>query len=374
MGSEEPAAETTGARGHGLMPDDLRQALRIRRYLMAAGTSMLTVAALFAAYRFGMLPWSAALEGTAMIVALAVIFYLLFRSGLNRQFSDPSLTTEMIVCAVIVLAYLMYYAPDARNVLSLFYLAAMLFGVLRLSTPRLMTIAGIALLAHGTMLYLSGLRQPGANNGESMLQFAVLAVVLPWFAVMGGYVNSLRHRLSDSNRQLKDAYDRIEQVAVHDELTGLYNRRFLMEVLTREGSRAKRLGTAFSVCLFDLDHFKSINDTLGHAAGDAVLKHFALLGGSGLRAVDVFGRYGGEEFLLVLPDTGQQGARASAERIRAAVEAAGFPQLPADRRLTVTIGIATSRPDEDIQALIGRADGALYAGKAAGRNRAVAVG
>ena len=374
MAIEAPPVETSGDRVPAPTPDDPRQALRIRRYLMAVGTSMLAVAALFIAHLFGVMPRSAALEGTAMILALSVIFYLLFRFGVNRQFSDPSLTTEMIICAVIVLAYLMYQAQEARNALSLFYLAAMLFGVLRLSTQRLMTIAGVALLAHGTMLYLSELRQPGAKSSESIVQFAVLAVVLPWFAAMGGYVNSLRHRLSDSNRQLKIAYERVEQVAIHDELTGVFNRRFLMDALARERSRAKRLGTVFSVCLIDLDHFKSINDTLSHAAGDAVLKHFALLAGTDLRAVDVFGRYGGEEFLLVLPDTGQQGACASAERIRAAVEAARFPQMPADRRVTVTIGVAVSRPDEEALALIGRADKALYEGKAAGRNRIVAVG
>jgi diguanylate cyclase (GGDEF)-like protein len=335
---------------------------------------MLAIVALFIANRFGVMPWSAALEGTVMIVALSVLFYLLFRTGLNRHFDDPSLTTEMIVCAIIVLAYLMYQAHEARNALSLFYLVAMLFGVLRLSTQRLITIASVALLAHGTMLYLAELHQPGANRSDAMLQFAVLAVVLPWFAVMGGYVNSLRHRLSDSNRQLKIAFERIEQVAIHDDLTGVFNRRFLTEVLTREVSRAKRLGSAFSVCLFDLDHFKSINDNLGHAAGDAVLKHFARVAGSGLRAVDVFGRHGGEEFLLILPDTTQAGACASAERIRAAFENARVPQLPAERRFTVTIGVATRRADEDIETLLGRADAALYEGKSAGRNRIVAVG
>ena len=356
------------------MPDDSRQALRIRRYQMAAGTSLLAVGALFIAQRFGVLPWAAALEGTAMILTLTLIFYLLFRYGLNRQFSDPSLTTEMIVCAVVVLAYLMYEAQDARNALSLFYPVAMLFGVLRLSTPRLLSIAGFALLAHGTMLYLSALRQPGVDSSESLMQLAVLVVVLPWFAAMGGYVNALRHRLAGSNRQLKIAFERLEQVAIHDDLTGVFNRRFLLDVLTRESSRARRLGTAFSICMFDLDHFKTINDTLGHAAGDAVLKHFARVGGSDLRAVDVFGRYGGEEFLLVLPDTGQQGACASAERVRAAFEFARIPRLPADRRFTVTAGIATSKPEEDVEALLARADGAHYEGKAAGRNRIVAVG
>lgn len=341
---------------------------------MGAGASVLAVAVLVIAHRFGSMPASAALTGTAMILTLTLIFYLLFRFGLNRQFSDPSLTTEMIACAIIVFVYLMYQAPDARNVLSLFYLVAMLFGVLRLSTPRLMSIAGITLLAHGTMLYLSALRQPGIDSSESLMQLAVLAVVLPWFAAMGGYVNALRHRLAGSNRQLKIAFERLEQVAIHDDLTGVFNRRFLTDVLVRESSRAKRLGTAFSICMFDLDHFKTINDTLGHAAGDAVLKHFARVGSSDLRAIDVFGRYGGEEFLLVLPDTGQPGACASAERVRAAFEIARIPRLPADRRFTVTAGIATSKPEEDIEALLARADSALYEGKAAGRNRIVAVG
>ena len=100
---------------------------------------------------------------------MALIFYLLFHFRLNLRFRDPSLTTEMIVCAVILLAFLMYEAQDARNALSLFYPVAMLFGVLRLSTPRLMTVAGVALLAHGTMLYVSELRQPGANSGGNLV-------------------------------------------------------------------------------------------------------------------------------------------------------------------------------------------------------------
>jgi diguanylate cyclase (GGDEF)-like protein len=147
-----------------------------------------------------------------------------------------------------------------------------------------------------------------------------------------------------------------------------------MDVLARERARARRLGGDFSICMFDIDHFKDINDSHGHAAGDAVLKHFAFLAGIGLRTVDVFGRYGGEEFLLVLPDTGLGGARMAAERVRSGIEGAGFPQVPADRRVSVTIGVASLRQDESVEDLLARADRALYEGKAAGRNRVVAVG
>jgi len=177
---------------------------------------------------------------------------------------------------------------------------------------------------------------------------------------MGGYVNRLRTRLG--------------QIAVRDELTGAYNRRFLMETLDRERARAQRLATEFSVCLIDIDHFKSINDSVGHAAGDSVLLQFAEYASSALRDLDIFGRYGGEEFLAILPATGVQGAITCAERIRASVESAGLLRLREAGRVTVTVGVASYRKGEETAALLARADGALYEGKAAGRNRVVAVG
>jgi diguanylate cyclase len=147
-----------------------------------------------------------------------------------------------------------------------------------------------------------------------------------------------------------------------------------VETLARERSRSERLSAAFSVCLIDIDHFKSVNDSLGHAAGDAVLKHLAALAQRGLRGIDTFGRFGGEEFLIVLPGTDRQGASAAAERVRAATVAGAFPVLPAGRQLTITVGVATHLRGEDVTALLARADQALYQGKNAGRNRVVALG
>ena len=143
----------------------------------------------------------------------------------------------------------------------------------------------------------------------------------------------------------------------------------MLDALARERSRAERLREPFSICLLDIDHFKSVNDTLGHAAGDAVLHELPSVAGQGLRGVDVFGRFGGEEFLLVLPGTDLEGARLVAERVRAAIEAAQFPGVPAGRRITVTLGVAERAAGEDIRTLLKRADRALYAGKGAGRNR-----
>src|SRR5258708_10416858 len=355
---------------NALFSRDESQALRMRRYLMAAGTSLLLCLTLIFFAFVGRLPWPVAIEGTAGVLGLILLFFVLFRTGLNLRFSDPSLTTEQLGAALLLLAYLMAHAGAARSSVVLFYPVAMLFGVLRLNSRRLMALAFLALAAHGTMLALLMAREPLLDRGALFAEFAVLIVVLPWFAAMGGYVNRLRTRLSDSNRDLKRAFDRIEQLAVRDALTGSYNRRFLMDCLAGERSRAERLGTAFAVCLVDLDHFKAINDDFGHAAGDAVLKELPVLVAAGLRAIDVFGRFGGEDFLLLLPAATLEGARAAAERVRRSIEAARFPAL-GERPVTVTIGVAEHGKGEDVAALLARADRALYAGKAGGRNRVV---
>jgi diguanylate cyclase len=346
-----------------------RQKLRFGRFLMAAGTSFLVCVALFLCAFLELLPLQAAIEGSAGIVTLVLVFFVLFRSGINKRFADASLTTEQVGSAIVFLAYIMYHAGPARNALTLFYLVAMLFGVLRLNTSRLMMLALLALLSHATVLHLTYLRDPLMDTRAALTEFAVLIVVLPWFAAMGGYVNRLRVRLSDSHRKLQGAYGRIEQLAIRDELTGAYNRRHLMETLARERSRAQRLRTPLCVCVLDIDHFKTINDTLGHAGGDVVLKHFAQLGPRMLRTIDTFGRFGGEEFLLILPDTTLQGARALADRLRVEVEQSAFPGVPAERPVRVTIGVAQSEKGEDVQKLLARADAALYRGKSAGRNR-----
>jgi diguanylate cyclase (GGDEF)-like protein len=350
-----------------LLSRDESQALRMRRYLMAAGTSLLFCLTLLVLAFLGRLPWNVAREGTLAILALVVLFYVVFRTGLNLRFADPSLTTEQLAAALLLIAFLMTHAGPARSSLVLFYPVAMLFGVLRLNSRRLMGLALLTLAAHGTMLALLMARHPELDRGALFAEFAVLAVVLPWFAAMGGYVNRLRTRLSDSNRDLKRAFDRIEQLAVRDPLTDSYNRRFVMDCLAGERSRAERLGTTFSMCLIDIDHFKAINDTLGHAAGDAVLKELPALASAGLRSIDVFGRFGGEEFLLILPGTALEGAQAVAERVRRAIEAARFAALR-ERMVTATIGVAQLAKGEDIAALLARADRALYAGKARGRN------
>lgn len=356
------------------MPDDARQVLRLHRLFIATATSLLMPLILLvsAALSKGTY-WIVGLS-TATIVGSALVFYMLIRTGLNLRMRDQSLTGEMILAAIMCVAVISYWAGAARPAIEMFYLMALLFGALRLGTVRLLGLAMIALLAHAAMIKVWHMNHPGSDVTTSLIRLTSLAIILPWFAAMGAYVNGLRTRLSDSNLKLTEALARIENIAVRDELTGLYNRRFLTEFLERETARVQRTGRTYAVCMLDIDHFKSINDSFGHAAGDAVLKQIAAAAEACKRNVDVIGRLGGEEFLLVLPDTDMTGAANCAERIRKVVEESTFPELPAGRRVTVTAGVALSgQAGEAPPALLARADEALYQGKAAGRNRVVAA-
>jgi two-component system, cell cycle response regulator len=160
--------------------------------------------------------------------------------------------------------------------------------------------------------------------------------------------------------------------ATHDELTGLVNRRVVLEAIAREHSRHTRQGSSFSIILMDLDHFKNVNDTYGHITGDAALKEVARRMAGCLRPYDTVGRYGGEEFVVVLPTCDRVGAAVVADRILKSVSALPIVTTQGGITLTISCGISVShgRHPLDPQVLLHLADEALYKAKAEGRNRA----
>jgi diguanylate cyclase (GGDEF)-like protein/PAS domain S-box-containing protein len=174
----------------------------------------------------------------------------------------------------------------------------------------------------------------------------------------------------------KDLEEQLRELATHDSLTGAANRRHFVEVAQRERERARRSGLPLSLCLFDADHFKNINDQHGHVAGDHVLSAIVQAAGSALRVSDVLGRLGGEEFAILLPETPLAGALKLAERVRAAIAACevqsgelGEQATRQTIRITVSVGVAELAPDESFEAFLKRADRAQYAAKDLGRNR-----
>jgi diguanylate cyclase (GGDEF)-like protein len=169
--------------------------------------------------------------------------------------------------------------------------------------------------------------------------------------------------------KLEQALKTINELAIRDELTGTHNRRYLLSLIETEKIRSVRCGHAMTLCLLDIDFFKRINDTYGHAAGDTVLRQFCKVVQQHVRGTDSFGRYGGEEFMLMLPETAALDALVLAERVRQAVEKMRCIDDGNEIALTVSIGVAELRPGEQISQTVARADEALYLAKSAGRNR-----
>ena len=172
-------------------------------------------------------------------------------------------------------------------------------------------------------------------------------------------------------QQLKALTQELREVGNHDGLTHLFNRRYIEETLSKEFNRARRYAHPLTVILTDIDHFKQVNDTHGHLAGDEVLRIISRRLQNSLRDTDILGRYGGEEFLIVLPNTGTRGGKVLAERLRHAIESE--PVAFGDTHLTIKVSLGITELREDsrkYEQLIGEADQALYQSKERGRNQA----
>jgi len=179
--------------------------------------------------------------------------------------------------------------------------------------------------------------------------------------------------IEDAHRQARAAQAELRRLASIDELTGVANRRWFTAMASRELERCRRFNHQLALLMIDVDHFKKVNDTHGHAVGDEVLKAFTRVLEGNLRSVDLLGRLGGEEFAVMLPESDHKAASHTAERLRAAVETLDFPlEGGSHLKITTSVGIAIlASAGETLDRLLARADGALYIAKREGRNRVV---
>jgi diguanylate cyclase (GGDEF)-like protein len=244
--------------------------------------------------------------------------------------------------------------------------------VAHLRTLALVTVS-VLLLVIGGLAYLLGLTivlpLDRMARGARQVAEGDLAVALP--VVGGGEAAYVTEVFNEMVTRVRDSRDELERLSRTDGLTGLPNRRHLMETLEKEVRRAKRNERPFSLLMVDVDHFKRYNDTFGHLAGDEVLKRLAQVLSAAVRTADYAARYGGEEFTVVLPETSLDSALEVAERIRAKMEEQTFG-VDAAGRVTLSIGIAEYPADgTTVEAVASAADSALYAAKEHGRNRVV---
>lgn len=300
--------------------------------------------------------------GLPLTSALLLILWLGFKLRWGRMVVLESILfsgVSLMVIASLAYSALKVTEHDILNLTGLGYwtpvlytLAFLIFGVRTGRTIALMLYA-LLLGVWGSEVFFS---QSGDIFERSIL-FQLFASNALLLLLLYGFGVLVKLQAQQAARYAHDAYT--------DVLTDLPNRRSLYTRLTRELERAERYQRTFSVILIDLDHFKSVNDSCGHSVGDQVLAEFALLLREQLRKPDSAGRWGGEEFLLLLPELPLAGALEVAERFRQTLEAHPFPH---GEPLTASFGVAETVAGERLELLLARADRALYKAKAQGRN------
>jgi diguanylate cyclase len=347
-------------------PDEFKQRLRMRRFLLASLFSALYLFVLAIFSTQNMVERKTLIEACVIVGGFILAFSLAFRSGFNLRFADPGLTGWQLLAAVFTMLFVLYRSPETRVAFIAFYFVALMFGMLRMSGRRLAALGAVSLMSFALVIWLRYANNHDVENLRlDALLGAVMAVTFPWFVYFGERVKRLQRGLTEASIELED----VEETTWRDDLTGVYNRRALIVALDQAKQRADATLEPLSICMIDLDHFKRFNDELGHLAGDEVLRAFAHATQGGMRAVDVFGRYGGEEFVQILRHTDLQGATSEAERLRLRVSQLEIPGSRQTGCLTISIGVAQYMPGEKIVQTFARADAALRRAKLGGRNR-----
>ncbi|MBN8974860.1 MAG: GGDEF domain-containing protein [Rhizobiales bacterium] len=350
-----------------------RRRVRIRRQMIGyICISYFVDALLLSVYAAtGAISWVIAPAYLTCGIGSALGFGILYETRLGKRYDDSFLVIPQAVVGLLIMLVFAWHAPQAGFLFLCNLFIVFSFSSLRASareTAVVWTAMAIGLL----VLFLGANKQIGLpleTFPDRVATMIAFALTIGRCMFIGIFSNSLRESLYNKSRQLKEAYRRIEELAELDELTGSFNRRCIMRMLDDEVARAQRSKTPCAVALIDLDWFKRINDSHGHPIGDEVLRTFAITVFANIRGIDRFGRYGGEEFLLIMPETSATAAASILDRLRLIVAELDWSAFSSGMAVTISAGVAELSPTETPDALLARADEALYAAKEAGRNQ-----
>lgn len=348
-----------------------------RRYVLHNTLSAAMVYALGCAAQWfcmvtGHSPATPAWTLIAMMVCSQVLIYTAIRSGWSRRFEDSALTMVQMVCAILCLSTAYLLNPAPRGVMLMLAALVLACGAFTLSPRHCCRLGWFAAAIFGATMATGVLVRPGVFDPVvEGVTFVFVAVTLPLMGHLAGQLSHIRMALYKQRQELRDALARVNVLATRDELTGLPNRRHMRERVEHEVQRVRRGHGTMCVGVLDLDHFKTVNDKLGHSAGDAVLVNFALQAQAVLRETDVLARWGGEEFLLVCSDTSIEQALQVVERLRRHLhQPASWAQCEVES-VTFSAGLALHEPGASFEQTLALADSALYQAKRQGRDRCI---
>ncbi len=357
--------------GNLLPKDDAKQRIRAQRTLQAIGGGVSQTLVSIILFMVG--GFRLELQGFLLLMLILWIghlsFFFIIRLGINLRFYDPSMTREMVVWSTFTLLITVFCMDRFRPLMMMFFPIILTYGAFSMTAGQYRKTAAIMILGYVCVIFILFTCYPRTMHIKDELVVAlVFALVVVAFSFVTNQISSLRNKLRKRNEDLAKAMQKIEQMAITDELTGIINRRHMIHLLENQKRLADRGSIIFSICFFDIDHFKKINDTLGHHIGDVVLKRLACTVQSQLRGSDLWARFGGEEFVFAVIGVDRNEALFAANRIRKTIEALSFDDVATDLKVTVSGGVAQYRCDEKIQTVLSRADQALYLAKDSGRN------
>ena len=350
---------------------ELREQRVRTRWIAAAAASYALDAAFLGLYAAaGAVSFFLPAGYAAAAALLNAAFYAASASGWSQRFQDPGMVAVQSGAGVLMQLAVVAAAPQIAwpwlvNLFTVFG-----FGMIWIAVRTSIALWAAGALLTGVFLWLYSGRigMAVATPAEIALSWLFFSLVLGRCVFLSVFAAGMRQRLAESRSRLAESMEQIQDLVSHDELTKSLNRRALMARLEQERARAERTGQRFSVALLDLDRFKAVNDTHGHAAGDAVLRQFARTVHDTMRETDVFGRYGGEEFMMILTTSTPGAAEEALERVRAAVQARDWSDIAPGVAVTVSAGVTGWRPGETVAQTLNRADAALYEAKHGGRN------
>ena len=291
--------------------------------------------------------------------------FVAIRAGWSERLPNPSLTLEQIVWSIGCCAAGYVIAGPLRGAVFPILMVVLMFGMFGLRPHQVRRVSAYAVVLFGLTMALAAWFDPQTFAPRVELgHFIMLAAMLPTVSVLAARLAWIRQQRSD----LASALDRVRDLARHDELTGLPNRRHMLELIDTAQHHAARNGTPFCLAVLDIDHFKHVNDEHGHAVGDDVLRTFSREAMAAVRTIDVLGRWGGEEFVLLLTDAKLPVARQAVERLRSQIESMVVFGGRKAVSITLSAGVAENGAGEPGTVTLQRADTALYRAKAEGRN------
>jgi diguanylate cyclase (GGDEF)-like protein len=301
------------------------------------------------------------------------VFYVLVRTGRTRRMRDPNLMIPQQSFSLLAIAFA-YTAigPYDRGLVLVLIALVMVFGMYT-HQPRQAVVTGVLamILLAVCMGLLSHLDPAFYPPTLELLRFELMLGTLPPLILAAYQISAWRNRLAQQRRELRETLEKVQELASRDALTGLYNRRHMQDKLADSMKRYERYGERFTIVLVDLDHFKRVNDLHGHRVGDEALMAFASAATLALRESDVVGRWGGEEFLFILPNTTPNKALVALDRLRTALQHFSISTQVPSLRVAFSAGVAQHDAAVHVLRTLERADKALYQAKEQGRGRDV---